>query len=161
MEELSEANGAKGKNQVLERRSMVVQRLSSGVVGAAQKYKYIGAREFVAYEYDNFNLDNIKVACKHHFEDCVDDCDVLLEDRGPSISSVDQLPDLKVIYMRFIERSTPSEGNRAMPASVPNSVTEPTGKKQNSNDNPSHPIPKKTYMKSISVLNMVITGYHR
>ena len=90
--------------QILEQESITVQRLSSDVSGKAQKYTRVGAREFVPYEYDEVTVENIKRACLAHFdvgEDSV--CDVLAGEQGPSCSTVKQIPNLKLIHVRFVE----------------------------------------------------------
>ncbi|ESO85514.1 hypothetical protein LOTGIDRAFT_155001 [Lottia gigantea] len=84
--------------------NIIVQRLSAEVSGKAQKYTRVGAREFVPFIYDEITIQNIKNACSSHYEyesDLI--CDVLAGERGPSCLSVNQLPDLKVIYVRFVE----------------------------------------------------------
>ena len=43
---------------------LVVQRLSSTVSGKAQKYTRVGAREFVAFAYDEVNVTNNKTSRK-------------------------------------------------------------------------------------------------
>ena len=52
-------------------------------------------------------IENIKTACRRHYKASIgkyiNDCDVLASDQGPCCKSIDQLPDTKVIYVRFIE----------------------------------------------------------
>ena len=85
--------------------TIVIQRLSAEVSGKAQKYSRVGAREFVSFEdFDELSISNIKKACMKHYgmlETML--CDVLAGEQGPSCSSVKQLPNLKVIHVRFIE----------------------------------------------------------
>ena len=88
---------------------LTVQRLSPDVSGKAQKYTRIGARVFVPIESSDVSLDNIKSACEKHFAPILSgsalNCDVLAGERGPSCKSVDQIPDLKIIHVRFINKS--------------------------------------------------------
>ena len=88
--------------------TITVQRLSAEVTGKLQKYSRIGARVFVSYEFEEYTIENIKSACMKHFripEDGILCCDVLAGEQGPSCLSVKQIPDFKVIHVRFIERS--------------------------------------------------------
>ena len=88
--------------------TITVQRLSAEVSGKLQKYSRIGDREFVAYDYDQCTIENIQLACMKHFGMSIDGplcCDVVAGEQGPSCSSVKQLPDYKVIHVRFIERN--------------------------------------------------------
>ena len=100
---------AKGKGAVaLPDDTITVQRLSAEVTGKLQKYSRIGARVFVSYEFEEYAIENIKSACMKHFgipEDGILCCDILAGEQGPSCFSVKQIPDFKVIHVRFIERS--------------------------------------------------------
>lgn len=100
---------AKGKDAAaLPDDTITVQRLSAEVTGKLQEYSRIGARVFVSYEFEEYTIENIKSACMKHFgipEDGILCCDVLAGEQGPSCFSVKQIPDFKVIHMRFIERS--------------------------------------------------------
>ena len=91
-----------------ENDTLVVQRLSAEVSGKAQKYSRIGAREFVsyaAYEYEEFTIENIRRACEKHFAvDKSKSCDILAGEQGPSCNKVKQIPDSRVIHVRFVER---------------------------------------------------------
>ncbi len=90
--------------KILEEECVTIQRLSAEVSGKAQKYTRVGAREFVPFEYDEVTVENIKQACLSHFdvgESSV--CDVLAGEQGPSCSTVKQIPNLNVVYVRFID----------------------------------------------------------
>ena len=88
-----------------ENDTLVVQRLSAEVSGKAQKYSRIGAREFVSYEYEEFTIENIRRACEKHFAvDKSMSCDILAGEQGPSCNTVKQIPDSRVIHVRFVER---------------------------------------------------------
>eukprot|EP00794_Sanderia_malayensis_P017134 gene17134-18852_t len=97
---------------ILKKEEVVVQRLSAEVTGKAQKYSRIGPREFVRFEFDEVTTENIKSACRSHFLPMLTGkeryCDILAGEQGPSCRSVDQIPDLKVIHVRFIEEKTNS-----------------------------------------------------
>ena len=85
---------------------VIVQRVSSQVTGKAQKYSRVGPREFVPFPNDReFTIEAIKDACEIHFKPQIGKgyvCDVLAGQQGPSCVSIGQLPDLKVIHVRFI-----------------------------------------------------------
>ncbi len=113
--QMKEKRVGKKKNnsgvRILEEECIVVQRLSAEASGKAQKYTRIGAREFVPFEYDEVTVDNIKCACLNHFDVGEMICDVVAGEQGPSCSSIKQIPDLKVIHVRFIQSSDASAGN--------------------------------------------------
>jgi hypothetical protein len=53
-------------------------------------------------------IDNIKKACEKHFVKRLGKnlcCDVLAGEQGPSCKSVNQMPNTKLIHVRFIPRS--------------------------------------------------------
>ena len=88
-----------------EKDTLVVQRLSAEVSGKAQKYSRIGAREFVSCEYEEFTIENIRRACEKHFAvDRSMSCVILAGEQGPSCNTVKQIPDSRVIHVRFVER---------------------------------------------------------
>ena len=62
MKALKQAMKGRGRN-ILQAKELIVQRLSSDVQGSAQKYKRIGAREFVSFKYSEVTDANIKDAC--------------------------------------------------------------------------------------------------
>jgi len=85
-----------------------VQRLSTDVTGKAQKYSRIGPREFVqvGFDDDELTIEKIKDACLKHFAPQTGSnvvCDVLAGEQGPSCSHIKQVPDLKLIYVRFFD----------------------------------------------------------
>ncbi|XP_066932022.1 myosin heavy chain kinase C-like [Clytia hemisphaerica] len=65
------------------------------------KYQPKGPREFVPYDYPEYSIENIKEACKRHFKDNRP-CDVLVCDKGPSATRMDQLLKTDVFYVRFL-----------------------------------------------------------
>ena len=90
-------------------------KLSSEVSGKAQKFSRIGVREFVPFgDYEDITLPNIKLACEKHFLPTVGKsvmCDVLAGEQGPSSSTLEQIPDLKLIHIQFIERQEQDHKN--------------------------------------------------
>ena len=100
-------------NNILRNEMATVQRLSSDVSGKAQKYTRIGPREFVPYEYTDLTMTNLKKAITTHFGS-TSFCDILAGEQGPSCKVMEQIPNLKVIYFRFVCRggSLDEEGKR-------------------------------------------------
>ena len=92
-----------GQKELNKTRELTVQQLSSHVSGKAQKYSRVGPREFVPYPFDELSFNGIKAACLQHFSSKTGlECDVLAGERGPSCKSLEQIPDLKLIHIRFI-----------------------------------------------------------
>ena len=90
---------------------MIVQHLSAEVSGKVQKYSQIGPRELVPYEYDEVSISNIKQACMKHFAAAIGKniaCDILAGEQGPSCTSVERIPDLRVVHVRFVEEKSES-----------------------------------------------------
>ena len=55
-------------------------------------------------DFDELSINNIKKACMKHYGMLETmSCEVLAGEQGPSCSPVKQLPNLKVIHVRFIE----------------------------------------------------------
>ena len=81
-----------------------MQRLSANVEGKCQKYSRIGALTLVPLE-EEVALPNIKAACKSHFKTNLQ-CDVLAGEGGPSYTDASQIQNWKVVYIRFIEKSS-------------------------------------------------------
>ncbi|XP_014661787.1 PREDICTED: uncharacterized protein LOC106804906 [Priapulus caudatus] len=140
--------------------TIVVQRLSAEVSGKAQKYARVGAREFVAFnEYEEFTVDNIKSACIKHFDIpqelmC---CDVLAGEQGPSCYSAKQIPDFKVIHVRFVERTEVAEATTSHAVPQKRSLVHP------SNPSPSkrarlNVAPSKFVPRSLSVVEILRLG---
>ena len=141
--------------------TIVIQRLSAEVSGKAQKYARVGAREFVPFhEYGEFSVQNIKSACMKHFDVsqamC---CDVLAGEQGLSCSSVKQIPDYKVIHVRFVERSDAPEVTDATSTST--SIQLPKKRRLNPISYPGPPkeaAPSKFVPRSRSVVEMLKLG---
>ena len=107
MKEKREVNGQRKLKQRTPQKvdQLTVQRLSSNVSRKAQKFSRIGPREFVSYPYGDLTMEEIKKACEAHFLSQLKmhaECDVLAGEQGPSCSSLDQIPNLKLIHIRFV-----------------------------------------------------------
>ena len=105
MEEKQTGKRKAPSHDIVQKEEIVIQRLSTEVSCKAQKYSRIGPREFVPFDYEEVTLDNIENACRRHFASIVGVhmvCDVLASEQGPSCSSLQQIPDLKVVHVRFI-----------------------------------------------------------
>jgi len=98
--------GKQGKSKDPRRnKEIVMQRLSADVTGKAQKYLHIRPREFVQVGFDNneLTIEKIKGTRLKHFAThtrCT--CYVLAGEQGLSCSNIKQVPDLKLLYVRFI-----------------------------------------------------------
>ena len=54
---------------------------------------------------DELTIENIKCCCERHFATQVGTslvCDILVGEQGPSCKTLEQIPDMKVIYVRFV-----------------------------------------------------------
>ena len=86
---------------------MTVQRLSTNVSGKAQKHSRIGPREFVPYRKSDLTIEGIRSACADHFASKIDVdqmIDIVATEHGPLFSSLQQVPDLKLIHIRFVSK---------------------------------------------------------
>ena len=94
-----------GDGANIENGEIIVQRLSAEVTGKAQKFSRIGPREFVSFAYNEVTIVNLKRACEKHFEAQLGQgliCDVLVGEQGLSCKTVEQIPNVKMIHVRFI-----------------------------------------------------------
>lgn len=123
------------------------------------------------HEYEEFTIENIRNACQKHFS--VDEtmtCDVVAGEQGPSCGSVKQIPDSKVIHVRFVERvaiGEPDEGIEVTRVDGP-AVKSPPAKRrfsgvENGTQNRSQPTkstpsPSKFVPRSLSVVEMLKLG---
>eukprot|EP00112_Aurelia_sp_Birch-Aquarium-sp1_P010918 Seg2308.6 transcript_id=Seg2308.6/GoldUCD/mRNA.D3Y31 product="Transient receptor potential cation channel subfamily M member 6" protein_id=Seg2308.6/GoldUCD/D3Y31 len=92
--------------------AITIQRLSASVSGKAQKFCRNEPREFVPFGKSDLTLDGIKEACDEHFRRKIGTgfrCDVLAGEQGPSCNSISQIPNLKLIHVRFLRQSNPME----------------------------------------------------
>ena len=109
---LSAKRQGKGWEKAIKRRSeIVVQRLASDVSGKAQKYSREGPRVFVPLpQNEELTIEVIKEACETYFNDEIGEkfeCDVLAGQQGSSCTTMEQLPDQKLIHVRFVPRQWP------------------------------------------------------
>ena len=84
---------------------IVVQRLNADVTGEAQKYSRIEPREFGQVGTDELTIEKVKTACIKHFAPKIGSNlvgDILAGEQGPSCSTIKQVRDLKLMYVRFI-----------------------------------------------------------
>ena len=95
---------------------LIVQRLSAEVSGKAQKYCRMGPREFVPFDSEQeLSIENIIIACEKHFSLGRGlKCDVLAGEQGPSCKTTDQIPNMKVIYVRFISTNTVTDDDSSV-----------------------------------------------
>ena len=95
---------------------LIVQRLSAEVSGKAQKYCRMGPREFVPFDSEQeLSIENIIIACEKHFSLGRGlKCDVLAGEQGPSCKTTDQIPNMKVIYVRFISTDTVTDDDSSV-----------------------------------------------
>ena len=117
------------------------------------------------FPHEEMTVQNIKSSCEKHFASVVSSglvCDVVAGDQGPSCRSLEQLPDTKVIHVRFIE-SIDTELDAAV-----EDASESKRKKANVScvGSPSKSVPtfcrtdmpKKQYPKSLSISDMLKLG---
>ena len=69
---------------------IMVQRLSSEP-DSRQVYRPMKPREFVKYEFEELSLNNIRKACASHYKMLASTCDVLISNKGPSCSNINQI----------------------------------------------------------------------
>ena len=82
-----------------------MQRLSSEVSGKSQKYQCISPREFVHVGKEELTFENIQKAYLKDFASQISPgmyCDLLAGEQGLSCSTLKQIPDTKLIHIRFI-----------------------------------------------------------
>ena len=60
-----------------------------------QMYKPVQPREFVAFEYEDLMVANLKKACAAHFHLPASSCDVLVTYKGPSCTNINHMPHTK------------------------------------------------------------------
>ena len=81
---------------------LTVQHLSSSVKGKCQKYLGIGPLTMVPLKCEAMP-QNIKAACKKHFQLTDMQCDLLAGERGPSFTETSQIKNWKVLHIIFSE----------------------------------------------------------
>ncbi|CAB3977374.1 transient receptor potential cation channel subfamily M member 6-like [Paramuricea clavata] len=165
-------SGKSQKGKDVSKREITVQMLSADVSGKAQKYSRIGQREFVQlYDDDDEDLDRfytkeemtierVKDACLKHFEPKVGNnvvCDILAGEQGPSCASLKQIPNMNLIYVRSINKSSTADAPVFVDDTDPVHPQSTTVKRKGPNSVPS---PKKAKIstpmpKSLSVTHML------
>ena len=141
-----------GEENILSKKELIVQKLSSESKTTTMKFTRESPREFVEYDYDEILPENIKQACAQHFKE-KRNCDVLASEQGPTCTRLDQLPSLNLIFIRF---TTPASIKNNDSASESWTLTSPM-KKAKSFENKA--IEKKSFIpKSLSVIDMVKLG---
>ena len=92
--------------EIVDKEELTVQRHK--LSGKNPKYSPVGAREYVPYQHCTFTIGNIKEACQRHFQ-TIDSalfsspCDILASDWEPSCNNIEQMPNINLIYLRFLE----------------------------------------------------------
>lgn len=85
--------GKRGKNATAPH-ELVVQRLAAEPDNK-QTFKPVSLQEFVAFDYDELNLGNLKRACAKHFNLPSSSCDVLVSNKEPSCTNITQISHRK------------------------------------------------------------------
>lgn len=98
-----------GLSYIIHKKEITVQPLATEATGKAQKYDRTGAQEFVNFPHEEVTIPNIIDACNKHFKSQNQlkkgmTCDVLAGERGPSCTRLEQLPNMKLIHIRFIRK---------------------------------------------------------
>ena len=57
-----------------------------------QTFRPAQPREFVEFSSDDLTLENLKIACAEHFGYPLGSCDVLVSNKGPSCTNINQIP---------------------------------------------------------------------
>lgn len=73
---------------------LIVQRLASEPDNK-QTFRPVQPREFVAFPYEDLTLANLKKALADHYSLPASLCDVLVTNKGPSCTSMEQIPHRK------------------------------------------------------------------
>ena len=73
---------------------IIVQRLTAEPDNK-QTFRPVQPREFVEFSSDDLTLENLKIACAEHFGYPVGSCDVLMSNKGPSCTNINQIPHRK------------------------------------------------------------------
>ena len=107
--------GLSAGDLIVRNRELVVQRLSCEVSGKAQKYSRIGAREFVPFNEEEVSIRAIKAACEKQYNVSLQQYN---GDQGPSCLSMEHVPDLKVIHVRFIKPQINARADRPLTSFV-------------------------------------------
>ena len=94
--------------QILALQEIVVQRVSPEPYGKNQKYRLIDCRHRVPYHFSELTMEKIKMVCVNYFSELnnenIEDmtCDVLATEKGPPCTRIEQIPNPRVILVRFV-----------------------------------------------------------
>lgn len=80
---------------------IVVQRLTAEPDNK-QTYRPVQLRELAEFSSYDLTLENLKIACAEHFGYPVNSCDVLVSNKGPSCTNINQIPHRKASYCRKV-----------------------------------------------------------
>lgn len=98
----------KGNTKKVDHEFITVQRLSADVIGKAQKFGRMGPRQYVDYPHTDLTVEKLKNACLNHFHGELHtnnmsyNCDILAGEQGPSCHTLEQIPSMKLIHVRFM-----------------------------------------------------------
>ena len=73
---------------------LIVQHLASEP-DIKQTFRPVQPRQFVAFPYEDLTLTNLKKACADHYSLPATLCNVLVTNKGPSCTSIKQIPHRK------------------------------------------------------------------
>ena len=73
---------------------VIVQRLTAEPDNK-QTFRPVQPREFVEFSNDDLTLENLKIACAKYFGYPVGLCDVLVSNKGPSCTNINEIPHRK------------------------------------------------------------------
>ena len=90
----SNQQGTWARNTKGSLRELVVQRLTAEPDNK-QTYRPVQPREFVEFSFDDLTLENLKAACAAHFSLPQRTCDILVSNKGPSCTNINQIPHRK------------------------------------------------------------------
>ena len=90
---------------------LTVQRLSSSVKGKCQKYSHISPLTMVPLDCEA-TLQNIKEACKKHFQLTDMECDLLAGEKGPSYTNTSQIKNWKLLQRSKFPQSAPTSPSK-------------------------------------------------
>lgn len=103
--EQAEKRQKKGLGSHVVPEELIVQRMTANPTGRLKKYEPMDTREFVSFQgFYELSLENIKSACENHYHQGKGSCDVLVGDRGPSCTRIDQIKGKKVYLVRFLDK---------------------------------------------------------
>ncbi|KAK6191267.1 hypothetical protein SNE40_002999 [Patella caerulea] len=146
--------GIASSNGTVPPREIVVQRqrLSSEPDNInKQTYKPVQPREFVSFDYPEITVKTLKSACSHHFNLPAKNCDVLVSNKGPSCTNINQIPMRKdkVYLVRFVIDSENEDSANYSGHRVTSTVSASSSQQYNFlNDSISSPPSKKRSVKS-------------